>query len=508
MQRRHPSGLASNITRALAVVFVLPLVVAACGGSGDQKSAAGTPAASTSSGADLTGAGATFPYPIYSKWFADYAAKTGVKINYQSIGSGGGIRQLTEGTVDFGASDAPMTDAELAKAKGPILHFPTVLGAVVITYNLSGLSAPLKLNGDALAQIFAGKITKWNDSRIASLNAADLQSQLAATSAGQQLLQLTGNPTCGVDFYYVEFWTVDAQNSATESSGALMVPTGAGATCSGPRPIVLYAHGTNPDKTLNIADITNTSNTEGGLIAAMFAAQGYIVVAPNYAGYDISTLGYHPFLNATQQSAEMMDILAAARAGLPNTLAAATSDSGTLFLTGYSEGGFVAMATLRAMQAADQKVTGAAPMSGPYALEALGDAVFYGQVKLTVVQSAPPAYIIANTSHTFTISYANTGIYPTLAYLKETLPPNTIFNPALNPGWVAQGNGIYIYNLGLLAPGAKGTVHFTVTAGNVISFVNITNLVGISSDPGTPAEVATSSVKTKVESTAFLRWGR
>ncbi|HMA01014.1 MAG TPA: phosphate ABC transporter substrate-binding protein PstS, partial [Gemmatimonadaceae bacterium] len=115
-------------------------------------------------------AGATFPYPIYSKWFADYASSTGVKINYQSIGSGGGIRQLTEGTVDFGASDAPMTDAELAKAKGPILHFPTVLGAVVVTYNLSGLTAPLRLNGDAIAQIFAGKITKWNDSRIATLN--------------------------------------------------------------------------------------------------------------------------------------------------------------------------------------------------------------------------------------------------------------------------------------------------------------------------------------------------
>src|SRR5450830_1303250 len=84
---------------------------------------------------DLTGAGATFPYPIYSKWFSDYAAKTGVKINYQSIGSGGGIRQLSEGTVDFGASDSPMSDDEMSKAKGgPILHIPTVLGAVVITY--------------------------------------------------------------------------------------------------------------------------------------------------------------------------------------------------------------------------------------------------------------------------------------------------------------------------------------------------------------------------------------
>ena len=154
-------------------ILAIPLLAAlACGGEkkagGADSAVAG--AASATSGADLTGAGATFPYPIYSKWFGDYASKTGVKINYQSIGSGGGIRQLTEGTVDFGASDAPMTDAELAKAKGPILHFPTVLGAVVITYNLSALSKPLKLNGDVVSRIFAGNITKWNDSRIASLN--------------------------------------------------------------------------------------------------------------------------------------------------------------------------------------------------------------------------------------------------------------------------------------------------------------------------------------------------
>ena len=121
-------------------------------------------------GADLTGAGATFPYPIYSKWFADYAAKTGVKINYQSIGSGGGIRQLTEGTVDFGASDAPMSDDEQAKLKTPVLHVPTVLGAVVITYSLPGVDKALKLNGDVLAKIFEGTIVKWNAAPIAALN--------------------------------------------------------------------------------------------------------------------------------------------------------------------------------------------------------------------------------------------------------------------------------------------------------------------------------------------------
>jgi phosphate transport system substrate-binding protein len=158
--------------RTLAA-FVAVAFVAACGdGSKKADSAgAGSAAQSTASGADLTGAGATFPYPLYSKWFNEYAKKTGVKINYQPIGSGGGIRQLSEQTVDFGATDAPMTDEELAKAKGgPILHIPTVLGAVVVTYNLPEVTQPLKLTGDVVAGIYQGQITKWNDARIAALN--------------------------------------------------------------------------------------------------------------------------------------------------------------------------------------------------------------------------------------------------------------------------------------------------------------------------------------------------
>jgi phosphate transport system substrate-binding protein len=150
-------------------VFVLFTV--ACAKEGNNSSTASSTSSSGGS-VDLTGAGATFPYPLYSKWFDEYAKATGVKINYQSIGSGGGIRQLSEGTVDFGASDSPMSDAELAKAKfGPVLHIPTVLGAVVITYNIPAITAPLQLTPQAIADIFAGKITKWNDARIASLNA-------------------------------------------------------------------------------------------------------------------------------------------------------------------------------------------------------------------------------------------------------------------------------------------------------------------------------------------------
>jgi phosphate transport system substrate-binding protein len=149
-------------------VFVLFAV--ACAKEGNNSSTASSTSSSSGS-VDLTGAGATFPYPLYSKWFDEYAKLTGVKINYQPIGSGGGIRQLSEGTVDFGASDSPMSDAELAKAKfGPILHIPTVLGAVVITYNIPALSASLNLTPQVLADIFSGKITKWNDARLVSLN--------------------------------------------------------------------------------------------------------------------------------------------------------------------------------------------------------------------------------------------------------------------------------------------------------------------------------------------------
>ncbi len=122
----------------------------------------------------LNGAGATFPAVIYSKWFDEYKNLTGVQFNYQAIGSGGGIRQVTEGTVDFGASDGPMTDQQLKEAKQKqgteILHIPTVLGAVVVSYNLPGVGKGLNLNGPTLADIFLGKVTKWNDARIKAMN--------------------------------------------------------------------------------------------------------------------------------------------------------------------------------------------------------------------------------------------------------------------------------------------------------------------------------------------------
>ena len=118
----------------------------------------------------LNGAGATFPYPIYSKWFSEYhKIHPNVQINYQSIGSGGGIRQVTERTVDFGASDGPMTAEQIQGAPG-ILHFPMVMGAVVPVYNTPGVDAELKFTGPVLADVFMGKITKWSDKAIAALN--------------------------------------------------------------------------------------------------------------------------------------------------------------------------------------------------------------------------------------------------------------------------------------------------------------------------------------------------
>ena len=120
--------------------------------------------------ANLNGAGATFPYPIYSKWFNEFGKVHGVQINYQSIGSGGGIRQLQSGTVDFGASDMPLNDDQLKEMGKPIIQFPTVLGSVVPAYNVPGVSGEIKFTPEALAGIFLGKITKWNDKALTGAN--------------------------------------------------------------------------------------------------------------------------------------------------------------------------------------------------------------------------------------------------------------------------------------------------------------------------------------------------
>lgn len=152
--------------------ILLPLLIAAiafasCDNHHSQNDKMETPGTASADG--IMGAGATFPYPFYSKVFDVYFKEKSVKVNYQSIGSGGGIKQLQNKTVDFGASDAPMSDDELSKSPAPIVHIPTCLGAVIITYNLPG-SPVLKFTPDVLADIFLGKITKWNNARIVAIN--------------------------------------------------------------------------------------------------------------------------------------------------------------------------------------------------------------------------------------------------------------------------------------------------------------------------------------------------
>src|SRR5262249_10125963 len=153
--------------KRIVSIMVLALFCISCAES-ERTQAAAPPADQIL----INGAGATFPYPIYSKWFSEYHRKfPQIQINYQSIGSGGGIRQVIEGTVDFGATDGPMTDEQLKQAKTKILHFPTVLGAVVPAYNVPGINQEINFTPEALAGIFLGKITKWSDPELKKANA-------------------------------------------------------------------------------------------------------------------------------------------------------------------------------------------------------------------------------------------------------------------------------------------------------------------------------------------------
>ncbi|MCW3047672.1 MAG: pstS [Solirubrobacterales bacterium] len=162
---------------ALGLTGALALGAAACGSSNNSTNPSASSSSSSSSsgskkGGTINGAGATFPAPVYSEWAARFKDKQGTTVNYQAIGSGGGIAQFTAGTVDFGASDAAMKDTEIAaaKKKGDPVHVPTVLGAVTVAYKVGGVPKGLKLDGATIADIFLGKITKWNDPKIAANN--------------------------------------------------------------------------------------------------------------------------------------------------------------------------------------------------------------------------------------------------------------------------------------------------------------------------------------------------
>jgi len=217
--------------------------------------------------------------------------------------------------------------------------------------------------------------------RIATLSVEDLRALLRTDFPHERTIQgLIGMPSCGVRVYKFRYATIGGRGEATDASGALMVPAGAAARCRAGRPIVLYTHGTAIDHAEDMSAIGDPRNPAYGSstrVALVFAAQGYIVVAPNYAGYDTSRLPYHPYLDRAQQSQDVIDGLTAGRQ-LLRRMGGPVSDGGKLFVTGYSQGGFVSMATLQALDERGHPATAGAPMSGPYALLAMSDEILLG----------------------------------------------------------------------------------------------------------------------------------
>jgi hypothetical protein len=212
------------------------------------------------------------------------------------------------------------------------------------------------------------------------------------------LRQLAGTPKCDIALHKFEYSTVSGSGGAVKASGALMIPvassdpTNQAASCAGARPVVLYAHGTTAERFYNIANLAESSNggsAEAGVLAAMFAAQGFVVIAPNYAGYDTSDLDYHPYLNHDQQAKDMIDALVAGRRALGSLAQYKTVDSGKLLVTGFSQGGSVAMATQREMQAKGITYTAGGPMSGAYAVKTFVDRIFQGGQDASVPLGTP-----------------------------------------------------------------------------------------------------------------------
>ena len=286
---------------------------------------------------------------------------------------------------------------------------------------------------------------------ISSFNAAQIDSQFGLNGTA------TPEAKCDINIEKVSYSTVGAAGERTNATAALMLPSGDSADCQGDRPILLYAHGTTTDRDYDFSQVGNALNSgsaEANLIAANFAAQGYIVVAPNYAGYDDSELDYHPYLVAEQQATDMADALDSAREIIARQKRANDSDyvsiddSGKLFISGYSQGGHVAMAAARKLEQAGKSVTAIAPSSGPYALAAFGDAIFAGNVNIGATRFAPLladgmqkkyGNIYNNPTDIFTADYANTQL-PSLLSFEELvaankLPDNALFEakPTDNP---------------------------------------------------------------------------
>lgn len=277
--------------------------------------------------------------------------------------------------------------------------------------------------------------------RTGSYSASDLLSLAATGAVAREFVELLLAPTCTVEVWRIEYYTVAGRGEAARTTAAVMVPKGSEARCSGNRPLLAYAHGTSLDSDFDISDLADGENTEGLLTALAFASDGYAVVAPNYVGYAGSSVDYHPYLNADQQSKDVIDAIAAARNSAATTGLAVNDE---LFVTGYSQGGYVALAAQRALQSAGTPVVASAPMSGPYALAAFGDALFMGRVSqsavanialLTTSYQRSYGTLYSNPTEVFEAKYANgvEGALPSQTDLptleaQAVLPKDALFS--------------------------------------------------------------------------------
>lgn len=328
-----------------------------------------------------------------------------------------------------------------------------VPGALASSGAESGGDARAQLIGAARGSLLAGptlsRIETGAFSTSKRIEPAMLAEVLA--KAGDALASAAGKPRCTITTYSLRYSTIGGSGEPTDASTALILPSGSDPACQGPRPVLLYAHGTSTAKDHNMARLRG----EAKLVAALFTAQGYIVVAPNYAGYEGSSLPYHPYLNAEQQAADMIDALRAARSAMARLKA---QPGPQLFLAGYSQGGHVTLATQRAMQQGGEfKVTAAAGLSGPYAMARFSDTVFSGQPNAGITIYLPliatsaqraGARIYGKPEELYEVPYANgiESLFPSKLTRNELvkqgkLPKRAIFAIDSQP----QGSGAAAY---------------------------------------------------------------
>ncbi len=287
---------------------------------------------------------------------------------------------------------------------------------------------------------------------LGQLGGSATTAQIDAGTSSKGIQTLTGAAKCGVDVHYVYYMTRDPNGNPATASTAVLLPSGTDASCTGNRPVVLYAHGTTTTKSFNMAQVT--TNTEASLVMAFYAAQGFIVVAPNYLGYDRSGLNYTPYLNAESSAVDMVDGLRAAKSYLASA-ATTTQPSSKLLIAGYSQGGHVAMATHKVIErdyASEFTVSASGPMSGPYNLVGFGDIIVSpsGQVNAgatlflpLMLTSYQKAYgnIYSATTDVYQSPYAATAetLFPTDTPLADLmtagkLPADTTFTKLFGTG--------------------------------------------------------------------------